>query len=241
MDSAAIATLGTIMGVWAHPDDETWTSAGLMAVAASNGQRVVIVTATHGELGSVDPVRWPLNRLGAIRAKELLAALTVLGISEHHWLDYQDGDCENVDATEACTKLEAIFDAVRPDTVLTFGSDGLTGHPDHKTVGTWAKTVAARCQPQPAVYEVVESLERYDTIGKHADKLLNIYFNTTRPRLYPEAQLDLCCKLPDDVLSTKIAALKAHTSQTEKLMSYLADGTLSPAFFTPECFMRASA
>ena len=43
--------LGTVLGVWAHPDDETWLSAGLMARAVDQGRRVVCVTATRGEAG----------------------------------------------------------------------------------------------------------------------------------------------------------------------------------------------
>ena len=46
-----VAELGTILGIWAHPDDEAYLSAGLMALARDNGQRVVCVTATRGELG----------------------------------------------------------------------------------------------------------------------------------------------------------------------------------------------
>ncbi|MGH3589327.1 MAG: PIG-L deacetylase family protein, partial [Pseudonocardia sp.] len=44
--------LGTILGVWAHPDDETYLCGGLMARAARSGDRVVCVTATRGEQGS---------------------------------------------------------------------------------------------------------------------------------------------------------------------------------------------
>ena len=40
-------SLGTILGVWAHPDDDIYLSAGLMAVAAAAGERVVDVTATR--------------------------------------------------------------------------------------------------------------------------------------------------------------------------------------------------
>lgn len=43
----AVANLGTILGVWAHPDDETYLSAGLMASAVRSGCRVVCVTATR--------------------------------------------------------------------------------------------------------------------------------------------------------------------------------------------------
>ena len=54
-------TLGTMLGVWAHPDDETYLAAGLMAVGVRQGNRVVCVTATRGEEGSWDEGRWPLR------------------------------------------------------------------------------------------------------------------------------------------------------------------------------------
>ena len=49
---------GTLLGVWAHPDDEAYLSGGLMAAATGAGRRVVVVTATYGELGTSDPERW---------------------------------------------------------------------------------------------------------------------------------------------------------------------------------------
>ena len=42
--------LGTVLSVWAHPDDESYCCAGLMADAVAHGQRVTCVTATRGEL-----------------------------------------------------------------------------------------------------------------------------------------------------------------------------------------------
>ena len=59
-----MAELGTILGVWAHPDDETYLTAGLMARAADDGERVVCVTATKGEGGSWDEKRWPSETMG---------------------------------------------------------------------------------------------------------------------------------------------------------------------------------
>ncbi|HLZ38595.1 MAG TPA: PIG-L family deacetylase, partial [Mycobacteriales bacterium] len=49
---SGVADLGTILGIWAHPDDEAYLSAGLMAIARGAGSRVVCATATRGELGS---------------------------------------------------------------------------------------------------------------------------------------------------------------------------------------------
>ena len=58
---------GTVLGVWAHPDDETYLSAGLMAEAARDGRRVMCVTATRGEGGSMDEDRWPPETMGEVR------------------------------------------------------------------------------------------------------------------------------------------------------------------------------
>jgi LmbE family N-acetylglucosaminyl deacetylase len=72
--------LGTILGVWAHPDDEAYLSAGVMAMAMRAGSRVVCVTATRGELGSPDVRRWPLATLADVRTVEMTASLGVLGV-----------------------------------------------------------------------------------------------------------------------------------------------------------------
>lgn len=74
-----IAELGTILSIWAHPDDEAYLCGGIMAVATAAASRVVCATATRGELGVTDPVRWPPERLAAIREAELAEGLRILG------------------------------------------------------------------------------------------------------------------------------------------------------------------
>src|SRR5205823_3837016 len=90
------ANLGTILGVWAHPDDETYLAAGLMARAVREGRRVTCVTATRGEEGSWDEDRWPTATMGQVREAELTRSLEVLGVTDHRWLDYRDGTCAGV-------------------------------------------------------------------------------------------------------------------------------------------------
>jgi LmbE family N-acetylglucosaminyl deacetylase len=80
------ARLGTVLGIWAHPDDEAFLSGGLMAAARDAGNRVVCVTATLGEHGTDDPRCWPPARLAAVRERELHASLAALGVTEHHLL-----------------------------------------------------------------------------------------------------------------------------------------------------------
>ncbi|HEU4840645.1 MAG TPA: PIG-L family deacetylase, partial [Ilumatobacteraceae bacterium] len=77
---------GPLLSVWAHPDDETYLAAGLMAAAVDAGQRVVCVSATAGELGTPDPVAWPPDRLGRLRRWETAAAMAILGVRDHRFL-----------------------------------------------------------------------------------------------------------------------------------------------------------
>ena len=126
-----IRELGTILSIWAHPDDEAYLCGGIMAMAAAAGSRVVCVTATRGELGVTDPIRWPPEQLAAIREAELAACLRILGIKEHRWLGYPDGGCADVDLDIAADQIAGIIREIAPDTILTFSPDGQTGHPDH--------------------------------------------------------------------------------------------------------------
>ena len=73
-----VSELGTILGVWAHPDDEAYLSAALMAAARRNDQRVYVVTATKGEAGTWDEERWPTPKMGEIRDAELMRCLSRL-------------------------------------------------------------------------------------------------------------------------------------------------------------------
>src|SRR3954467_475717 len=105
----SIPDLGTIASIWAHPDDETYLSGGIMAEAAARGQRVVCVSATAGERGTDDPDTWPPDRLGRIRRWEAAAAMAVLGVADHRFLDYPDGGMREVDPPEPVGRLPRAF------------------------------------------------------------------------------------------------------------------------------------
>ena len=142
---------GAMLGVWAHPDDETYLSAGLMADAARRGQRVVCVTATRGEEGSWDEERWPTSEMGRVREAEMMASLQVLGVTEHHWLDYYDGTCKDVPSDEGVGRVRSIMEEISPRSVFTFGPDGMTGHDDHKAVCAWTTEAFERAAPIGAI------------------------------------------------------------------------------------------
>lgn len=230
-----ISRLGTILCVWAHPDDETFTCAGIMTAAIRNGQTVVCVTATKGEKGVQDPARWPAERLGEIRAAELSEALQLMGCQNHHWLDCMDGDCSQLSDTEGSEKIRQFIDKYSPDTILTFGPDGMTGHPDHQAVSRWTALAAAgRAQ----LYYAVEEQQIYDDYMRDIDQQFNVYFNIDKPPLRDTADCDIALRLSPELCKIKESAFRAMPSQYDSFFA-----TLTPeqvrAITCVECFVKA--
>ena len=217
-----IKSLGTILGVWAHPDDETFSMAGIMAVAIQNGQTVACVTATRGEKGVQDESRWPAEHLGQIRTDELKAALDILGVTNHCWLDYPDGGCNQVDEQEAVERICGCIRQYQPDTILTFGPDGMTGHPDHQTVSHWAALAKGATGSKAKIYHSIQTPEQYEDFLE-ADRQFNIFFNIDKPPVCEAGQCDVCFCLDDDIYQLKLRALRAMPSQTEGMLNVFHD------------------
>jgi LmbE family N-acetylglucosaminyl deacetylase len=215
-----IAELGTVLGVWAHPDDEAYLSGGIMALARDSGSRVVCVTATRGEHGTSEPQRWPPERLAVERERELAACLDVLGVCEHHWLGYADGGCASTRADEPVERLGEIVDEVRPDTVLTFGPDGITGHPDHSAISAWASAAFARAAPPGARLLQAAVPEQRARSWRAVEEELGVYL-PGYPVTTPDSELTLDVELDDDTLRRKVRALQAQTTQTAGLVAAL--------------------
>lgn len=210
--------LGTILFVGAHPDDETFCCGGLLAAAVHNGQRVICVTATHGERGVRDESKWPTDQLGDVRAQELNAALKVLGVREHHWLDYRDGECDRAPEDDAAQAIAAVIERCGVQTVLTFGPDGLTGHPDHQSVSRWTDAAAHISSRKPRVYHIVQLREPYRWHLQAADPELDIFFMTKRPPLRDPDDCAIYLRLDQRSLVQKYRALQAMPSQTTDLL-----------------------
>jgi len=206
--------LGTILGVWAHPDDEGYLSAGLMTASVAAGRRVVCVTATRGE--AADPERWPPAELADIRTNELKNALDILGVVEHHWLDYPDGGCHEVDPEEPVALLAALIDDVQPDTVLTFGPDGMTGHPDHIAVSDWTAAAVQRANHRADLFFATKTAEWADAFEQIGNDLGVMMGADQLPRTPPN-ELAIHYVMPDDVLDRKEAAMVAQESQSAEL------------------------
>jgi len=217
--STQIATLGTILSIWAHPDDETYLAAGVMAAARDLDQRVVCVSASAGEHGTADPDTWPPARLGQVRRWESAAAMAVLGVTELHILGLPDGGLADHDR-EGVAWAGRMIDAVAPDTILTFGADGMTYHPDHIAVHRWV-TEAWRQRGRSArlLYATtsVEHLDRFRDLYEQ----WNIYMTEDRPAGVPADELAVAFRLDDTLLDRKLTALRAMATQTGDALTLL--------------------
>ena len=137
----------TLMTVHAHPDDETIGTGGTMAKAVAAGRRVVLITATRGEMGEIVVPEMDTaenhRRLGEIRMVELERAMQLLAVTEWENLGYHDSDMMGrsgnldprsfwqADLDEAARRLVWMIRRFQPDVVTTYNDFGGYGHPDH--------------------------------------------------------------------------------------------------------------
>ncbi len=229
-----VAKLGTMLAVWAHPDDEAFLSGGLMALAAEAGSRVVCVTATCGEHGTSDARRWPPARLAAVRRRELAASLTILGVEEHHWLGIEDGTCGTVSPIPPVAAIARLIREVAADTVVTFGPDGVTGHSDHRAVSRWTTQAWAVSGARGRLLQATATAgfaTRFRTVHDRFG-----IFERGLPTETPEADVALHLRLQGDLLDRKIVALRAHASQTASLIAAMGEDVFRK-WCAEECFL----
>jgi LmbE family N-acetylglucosaminyl deacetylase len=204
--------VGVLLGVWAHPDDEAYLSAALMARARDAGNRVVVATATRGEHGTPDPVNWPPERLAATRELELAASLAALDVRDHHWLGHRDGGLHEVPEQDGAEQISALIASVRPDTIVTFGPDGLTGHSDHRTVSRWVTEAWHGCGRPGRLWYATLTPEFHRRWGAAA-RSVGFWMPGARPP--SDRRESLVCAVDADqrLLDRKLVALRAHASQ----------------------------
>jgi LmbE family N-acetylglucosaminyl deacetylase len=229
-----IPHVGTLLGVWAHPDDEAYLSAGLMALARRHGQRVVVVTATAGEAGGTS---------ADVRRREMAAALAAVGVDEHHELGFADGLCEHVAASEGTALIRRIIEDVRPDTIVTFGPDGMTGHPDHRAVSAWTTSAwqalgGGESRP-PRLWYATKTVE-FHTQWYAVNDRIGLWGYGGQPPCTPASWLAQAIECTGELGATKARALDAHESQTAPLAALIGRDTWT-RWWATEAFVDAAA
>jgi LmbE family N-acetylglucosaminyl deacetylase len=196
-----------VLVVAAHPDDETAFAGGMIAKYAAEGHAVHVLWTTRGEGGEMgNPPLTTRDRLGAVREAEARAAAAALGVQHVHFLPFTDpvvGPEETLFPIDAPLELfshtiAAVMAELRPDLIVTHGSGGEYGHPQH--IFTHQAVLAALEELKPwqpaevltwsAMYPAAE-IEKYLNKNNPADIVLDV----------------------TPWLAQKIAAFNAHATQ----------------------------
>jgi LmbE family N-acetylglucosaminyl deacetylase len=195
-----------ILGVFAHPDDETSCAGGTFSRYARAGAEVYVATATRGEQGTLGTNGQEVTRkaLPKVRAMELCTVLRMYGARPPIFLGYRDQEVSHANADELMAKITAVMAAITPDVVITFGPMGLSGHPDH--VAVHRATVAAfhryrhRATAQPRLY--------YKALLPAAMQALGL--TLTGPEIQPTVIIDISA-----YKALKVRALRTYTTQED--------------------------
>ena len=185
------------MGIFAHPDDDTFGPGGTFAKYAKAGHEVHILTATAGQAGRAAgaPIE---TTLGEHRKKELRDAFSIMGVSHSRLLDFYDGTLSEHQIPLLQHFILEEVEKVRPDVIIVYERNGISLHLDHIAV---TKAV----------------IKLYDAGKIHTPKIY--YFGLPQEvaaffdhegglRIEKRAIIDI-----KDFYETKINAMKAHVSQ----------------------------
>jgi LmbE family N-acetylglucosaminyl deacetylase len=131
----------TILGVFAHPDDESMGPGGTFAKYAAAGHRVAFVLATEGGAGRLYKERPRDNtELRRLRREETLRAAEILGVEFLGFMGWEDGALKNVNALEIEAEITRTIRREKPDVLVTFHSSGISYHPDHRILAMALKS-----------------------------------------------------------------------------------------------------
>lgn len=193
--------------MFAHPDDVDFGAAGTVAGWIDSGIEVAYVVVTRGDAGGFDDT--PRGQIPIIREKEQQAAAAAVGVEHVDFLDgYADG---TVTPSLALRRdITAAIRRWRPDRILTSAPlrrwERLAGpsHPDHLAVGE-----ATTCAIYPDARNPFAYPELLRDEGLEPWVVREVWYSGGPD---PDHAVDVTEAYPK-----KIAALRAHASQTSHL------------------------
>jgi N-acetyl-1-D-myo-inositol-2-amino-2-deoxy-alpha-D-glucopyranoside deacetylase len=210
--------------VFAHPDDDTYGVGGTLALHAGSDLEITVVMTTSGEAGQIsDPSLATRETLGAVREVEDRASWRALGLEPTiKFLRYPDGAVADVPREDlVAAYLELLLEA-RPDVLVTFGPDGITGHEDHVAVGLAATEAfhIARTQGGGGFLRLLHNVLSQSRLDRFNELLRARGMETLDPTqpFVPRGVSDARIGVSVDcstVSDRKLEALRCHRSQSE--------------------------
>jgi LmbE family N-acetylglucosaminyl deacetylase len=209
-----------LLGVWAHPDDEAYLSAGLMAEVIARGGHVTVVALTDGELGFGDDDSRTLTGRSLLRRAELREAMATIGVGDVRFVGAPDGFLDRIDTGMVAESIAEVMSEIQPDLTVTFGPDGITGHEDHVACGlavtsAWLAVSSGELRYAAKTTDWLDDWRTFhDSVG---------VWMTDEPTGVDPADLDLVVALSGDALARKRRVLSHHASQTEMISGLMGE------------------
>lgn len=193
---------GSVLALFAHPDDTEFVCGGTLALWAEAGRQLVYGFCTDGSKGSADATMTG-ERLVTMRQEEQRAAARALGCHECVFLPYEDAMLEPTLALRR--DLTRLVRRYRPEIVVCFDpavyyTDGYVQHPDHRASGE-----AALAAIYPAARDRLTFPELLAE-GLEPHNVREIWMGSP---LQPNRWVDIRA-----TVDRKVAAMQLHTSQT---------------------------
>lgn len=188
----------TIVGIFAHPDDEAFGPSGTLALL-SKAKSVYLICVTNGDAatGVAD------EALGKIRQQELHASAKILGIKEVFFLNFLDGSLSNNQYHIIAEKIEEILKKLQPELLITIENRGVSGHLDHIAVSMISSFVFEKLSFVKEIW--------YHCIDEDMRAKFPPYF-IYMPQGYKKEQIDKIIDV-SAVWDKKIQAMSQHQSQ----------------------------
>ncbi len=195
-------TPGSVLAVYAHPDDPEIAAGGTLARWAAAGSTVWVLITTRGDKGSSDPTA-DLAALTRRRIEETATASALLGFADHFHLDYPDGELpDDLDLrAELARRVRELRPevVVCPDPTAVFFGDSYFNHRDHRVTGWATLDAVAPAAGNPHYFH------DQITAGLSVHQIRAVYLSAT---LEPNCWIDI-----SDTLERKVDALFCHASQ----------------------------
>jgi len=146
-----------LLFITAHPDDESYAVGGTIFENVKQGGESHLICVTLGERGRGHLLK-PLTtqQLKQARREELKCASKKLNISSLHILDLPDGQILN-NKSIAHKKITGIVKKLKPNHILSFGPDGISGHLDHIALNKISQKIAREQKIQFIAFAVSPS------------------------------------------------------------------------------------
>jgi len=210
-----------VIFIFAHPDDETFSSGGTIAKLAQKGVTIKLITATKGEEGQLgNPPIATKDNIAEIREKELKNAAKILGISKIYFLGFKDGSLPMISIKKLSRKVLEILTVEKPDIVVTFGKEGASRHPDHIRIGKVGTYVFKKYMDS-----VNKKVKLYHVVSPRSlvKKLKNIgiaYNAFGEIKGTRDSQITTTINI-SETIDKKIKALNSHKTQRKDVERFL--------------------